>query len=135
MCQPKERLALSAVVVGRETSVFDDICPLFQQQGLQVRWAGTGTGALDLLETGPADLMIIEAHLPDMTAKELIEKVVMINAAVHCAVIGSLSEKRFHDRYEGLGVLMQLPAAPAATDITALLKHFERISPKKVRLL
>ncbi len=119
---------LSALLASREEKNFAAVQQVLAQNKIKTDWAGTGARVLDAIRENPADLLIMEELLPDMTARQLTEQVAMVNPFVYCVVAGSLDKKAFHQLYEGYGVLMQLPSVPKPPDIEAMLDKIRAIA-------
>ena len=80
-----------------------------------------------MISNTKVDLVVADELLENMTGLELIKKLVMGNPMLNCAVVSSLSPEDFHEKSEGLGILMQLPIKPKEKDAEALLKHLNTI--------
>jgi CheY-like chemotaxis protein len=100
---------------------------VLEENGIQTTMAESGQKAVDMIKEKPFHLVIIQDNLPDTNAKQLIEEIVQLNPMMACAVQSTISKKAFHDLYEGLGVLMQLPEKPVSADIKVLLNHINKI--------
>jgi two-component SAPR family response regulator len=118
---------ISTLLISRKKSLFSDVKNVLVESLIKTAWSRTGTKALSMLSKKPVDLLIIEENLFDMTGKKFIKNVVMKNPMTNCVVASPLSPKEFHDTYEGLGVLMQLPVFPEKKDAQKLIKHLKLI--------
>ncbi len=72
-------------------------------------------------------LVIVDEDLRQVSPLEFIRQLLALNAFVNVAVISRLSEERFHEVYEGLGVLARLPPRPGRRDALALLARCRQI--------
>ena len=118
---------ISTLLISRDKSLFSDVKNAFAESLIKTEWTGTGTKALSMLLNKPVDLLIIDESLPDITGRKFVEKVVMKNPMINCVVASPLSHKKFHNTYEGLGVLMQLPVFPEKKDAQKLIGHLKLI--------
>ena len=116
------------LLVSREKSVFKELETAFRENKITYEWTDTGEKALSRLSKENFDLFITDEQLPDMTGRQLIEKVLFKNAMMNCVVLSALPHKDFHQAYEGLGVLMQFPHAPGKKQVQDLLDHLNRIA-------
>lgn len=73
------------------------------------------------------DLLVVDEALDDTTGLALIRAVIERQPMLNCAAISSLSAEDFHEKSEGLGVLMQLPVNPGRKAAEQLLQHFKKI--------
>ena len=100
---------------------------LEEDGGAETSWAQNGARALNLVrETGP-DLVIAEENLEDMTALELIQRLIRINALINTAVVSGLPAEEFHVQSEGLGILAPLPPDPGRAEAKKLLTRLKEV--------
>ena len=59
--------------------------------------------------------------------RDLVEKLLEVNASVNTAVITNLDPESFHDSSEGLGILCGLPAKPSAAEVGLLLEKLQGV--------
>ncbi len=118
---------ISTLMVTKEKSTFAGIIETFVNEDFKIFWCDSGTDALFLLTESSIDLLIVDERLPDMTARQFIEKIVMENPMINCVVASPISEEEFHEKYEGLGLLMQFPVVPGRKEAQKLLEHMEHI--------
>ena len=119
---------IQVLLVSREKSVFKKLETAFSENKITTKWTDSAQKALSMLSKEKFDLFITHEQLPDMTGRDLVEKVVFINAMMNSVVISSLPHKDFHEAYEGLGVLMQFPLEPGKEQVQDLLDHLNRIA-------
>jgi len=105
---------------------------LERKDEVELSWAESGGGALDIVADTPVDLVVTDEFLGDMTGLELAEKMLSVNPMIHCAAVSTLSSKAFHEASEGLGILAQLPAGPGEEQAEEL---FERVVDIKRRVI
>jgi CheY-like chemotaxis protein len=90
--------------------------------------AGECAEALQKVSSHKPGLVIVDEHLRDGTALEFIRQLVNLNAFVNVAVMSGLPEDRFHEAYEGLGVLAQLPPRPGRREAADLLAKYRQVA-------
>lgn len=101
-----------------------------EQQDIQLAWAEDGKAAIaDVMKHSPL-AVIIDDNLLDMPGLDLVRRLLPINALIHTAVISDLSPEAFHEAGEGLGIMAQLPLAPAKPDALEILSRLKRLSPQ-----
>ena len=101
-----------------------------EQQDIQLAWAEDGKTAIaDVMKHSPL-AVIIDDNLLDMPGLDLVRRLLPINASIHMAVISDLSPEAFHEASEGLGLMAQLPLAPAKPDALEILSRLKRLSPQ-----
>jgi DNA-binding NtrC family response regulator len=74
--------------------------------------ARTGAQALTIIREKTPVAILADEQLGDMSGVHLVPKVLQINAMIHVALVSGLSQERFHEETEGLGILMKLPPMP-----------------------
>lgn len=116
-----------ALMAGRDKRVFSEIETILVDNKIIIQWCDSGNAVLSRLLKKENFLVIVDENLPDMPGRTFIEKVVMKNPMTNCVVASSLSSKKFHEVYEGLGVLMQLPAVPGKKHAQKLIEHLKLI--------
>ena len=116
------------LLVSREKTVFKELEEAFSDIQITFDWTDSAQNTLTKLSKEKFDLFITEEQLPDMTGRDLIEKVLFKNAMMDSVVLSALSHKDFHEAYEGLGVLMQFPVVPGKEQARDLLDHINRIA-------
>jgi putative nucleotidyltransferase with HDIG domain len=70
-----EEVGARCLVVDDEPSVRSVLARLLQSRGYQVREATNGREAVAALERAPADLVLTDIHMPEMTGVELLAEV------------------------------------------------------------
>lgn len=117
-----------ALLISTDKKNLTGIETEFAELGFEVIWTDSALNAIKNIEKSHFDLVIVQEQLPDMSAKELIEKILFKNAMINSVVLSSKSKKDFHEVYEGLGVLMQFPVRPVKQNFLELAAHIERIN-------
>lgn len=102
--------------------------PAFAAGAAELRLLSSVQEALACVRDTPPDLLIVDLGLDAAALRGVIVDVLRINALVHTAAVTDMSADAFHDRMEGLGMLMGLPPEPAAADIEGLLTALRRVS-------
>jgi DNA-binding response OmpR family regulator len=88
---------------------------------VQLDQAPSGADTLHAVRTAPPQLVVIDFELPDFKPLDLVKELLMVNAMVATAVVSPLSEQRFHEASEGLGVLARVPEEHCSIDAVELL--------------
>jgi CheY-like chemotaxis protein len=129
LSEPKQ---LDILLAGGEEERFapfvDGLC---QKMDVAVHRRQTGAETLELLAAGWIDLVVLDERVSDMCGLDLAREVAMRHPFVGCALVSSLSADEFHEKSEGLGILMQLPNPPEADDGSALISHYLSITSQQ----
>ena len=100
---------------------------LVESRNIQLAWARTGAAALSDVMRHPPLCVVVDDPLPDMSALEMVRRLLTVNAMVSTAVRSGLAAEDFHEASEGLGVLLQIPPTPGREHAGHLLAGLERI--------
>ena len=122
---------INVVLAARDREVFVTIEKILLEAPVEIEWTDSGKSALALVSekagSKPVDLVITDEILPDMDGRKLVENVITQSPFTNCVAMSSLSHKNFHDAFEGLGALMQLPLKPSVEDGKKLLDLIKKV--------
>ena len=110
-----------------KTSLSDLASALEKDKDVDVSWAKSGSEALKSVSGSAFDLVITDETLADMTGLQLVGKLLSVNPMIHCASVSTLSQKEYHEKSEGLGLMDPLPDRPGGKDAERLLQNLRRI--------
>ncbi len=102
-----------------------------KQPDVSVLEAESGTKALDVISTEQLDLVIADEDLRGMTCFDFVEKLVMVNPMINCALLGTMDDDDFHETTEGMGILMQLSPEVDEKQLGKLLAQVKKIKDFK----
>ncbi len=115
---------IKILLVTSEREPFSEFATVLKKKdGVELFWAESGQIALKMLGNTPADLVVVDENMGDMTGIEFMKNLLAINPMINCAAVSPLSHEDFHEASEGLGVLAQLPVSPGKLDVENLLKR------------
>jgi CheY-like chemotaxis protein len=86
-----------------------------------------GDTALERVRKATVDLVIIDEDLGDMVGAELVRRLLELNAMISTVLVSSTSAEEFHERTEGLGILMPLPPACGKAEANELMACLDRL--------
>ncbi len=115
------------LLVSQKKASLSHLAKVFDGDNIETVWAYSGDMALSMISDKAFDLVITDEKLGDMSGLEFAVKLVSINPMINCAAVSSLSAKEFHEKSEGLGLLMQLPPIPGKEHARDLLQHLKNI--------
>ncbi len=115
------------LIGSRNQAGFTNFVNGFEKEAMRIVRAESCQDILLLLEQEQLDLVIVDEKLSDMGGQSCIKKIVAQWPMVNSAVVSSLSDKAFHQAFEGMGVLMQLPKNPDKEAAIRLIKHVKDI--------
>lgn len=100
---------------------------LAQQGRAVVQRTARGEKALVAARIDRPHLVVLDEQVRDLAGPELVRRLLSLDAAIGVAVISSRQAGEFHEAYEGLGVLAQLPQNPGLAHAHLLLDQVERL--------
>lgn len=115
------------LATSRPEALSGFIAALNAEPAVHLALEPTATAVLAAVRAAAPQLVIVDTNLPDTDPSSLVQRILLLNARVNTAVISSLPENKFHEEFEGLGVLNQLPQEPMAADAQALLVKLRRV--------
>jgi CheY-like chemotaxis protein len=116
------------LLVSSDKEPLSDLASALETDGdVEVSWAKSGLEALKSVSSSDFDLIITDETLADMTGLELAGKLLSINPMIHCASVTSLSQKEYHEKSDGLGLMDPLPDRPGEKDAERLLQDLRQI--------
>lgn len=101
---------------------------LGSQDGASLSRANEPAAALQMVSLDKPELVIVDENMRDGAAKDFIKGLYQVNAFTSVAVLSRLSEEAFHEAYEGLGILAQLPSRPGRQEALDLLATYRRVT-------
>ncbi|MFH0729810.1 MAG: sigma-54 dependent transcriptional regulator [Pseudomonadota bacterium] len=78
---------MKILIVDDEPVQCDLLKGFLEKQGYELACAHTGMAALDLFQTRPFQLVILDHRMPEMTGDELLEKIKAIHPLIHAIMI------------------------------------------------
>ena len=109
------------------TNLSDLASALEKDKDVDVSWTKSGLEAMKNVSGSAFDLVITDETLADMTGLELAGRLLSVNPMIHCASVTTLSQKEYHAKSEGLGLMDPLPDRPGEKDAERLLQDLRRI--------
>jgi two-component system response regulator HydG len=77
----------TVLVVDDESSIVDALAKVLQKEGMDVRTAGSGREALDVLRQRPVKVMVTDLRMPGMTGQDLLRAAKAITPEVEVVVM------------------------------------------------
>lgn len=115
------------LIVSIDNDSLTDFKAGLELDDVQISWVDSCNDVFSRLKEEKFDLIVTDENITDMNGIECIEKLILFNPLLNCAAISSLSPDDFHEKSEGLGILMQLPKKPSTQDGIKLLEHLNTI--------
>ena len=101
---------------------------LHSAAGIDVKIVHSAMAAFDAVQEQTPAAVVIDAHLGDMTGAELVRRLIEINAMIQVALVSPDSSEVFHEKNEGLGIMMQLPPDPGQTEAGRMVEKLRQLA-------
>jgi DNA-binding response OmpR family regulator len=88
----------------------------------------TGHTALERVRNAAVDLVIIDEELEDMAGVDLVRRLLEVDAMINTVLVTTAPPNDFHERTEGLGILMPLPPVCGQAEALQLTQHLNRLA-------
>ena len=122
---------MDILIVTPRAAFWEGMKGVFEKHGAAVRMAAAMPEALASLKEQKASLVLLdlfggESWNADELKKAVIS-ILMQDAMTNTASVCGMGDETFHDAMEGLGMINDLPALPAPTDVDDLLTRLSTI--------
>jgi DNA-binding NarL/FixJ family response regulator len=97
------------------------------QTGSDVEFLADSSTAIDTLRALKPWAVVIEDSQEDVSSLGMVHQILAYDIQIHIAMMSDNPEKEFHDKTEGLGILMQLPKNADAKDAQALAERLNQL--------
>jgi CheY-like chemotaxis protein len=118
-------IILASPQVDQWQAFSDALAAGIQADIVAVRSAGD---AVEAAQTKRPQLVVIDAAIGDLTAEELIRRLLGIDAMINTAVASAEAEEIFHEETEGLGILMKLSPLPTSDEAGRLVECLRQVT-------
>ncbi|MBW1898118.1 MAG: response regulator [Deltaproteobacteria bacterium] len=115
------------IVSSDENSLLDFESALRRYGEMDISRTESGGRALSIASEKAFDLVVTDEYLNDMSGLDFAEKLVSVNPLINCVSVSRLSPKAFHEKSEGLGLLMQLPPNPGSEHAKKLMEQLKNV--------
>ncbi|MCB2186434.1 MAG: hypothetical protein KQJ78_08460 [Deltaproteobacteria bacterium] len=96
----------------------------------RISFAPDGRAALAVVAGEHPALVVVDQKLPDLAQEELVQEIMAVDAGIDVALVSPLPPEEFHDTYEGLGLIGQLPPQPGLSQARELAAYWRQLHPQ-----
>lgn len=120
---PLPEVAASILIVEDEKLLQDSLAMILRSQGFNVQVAGDGVEAIEKLNAGAPDLILLDYFMPRLNGKEFLENIDLTEYPYTRVVVTSnISDQAVVDQMLGLGAHRYvLKASLSPTDLLRLV--------------
>ena len=121
---------MDILIVTSRPEQWAPVLPVMEGRGASVRQAGSLEQGLELVRQNRVAeaVELLDLGLePDALRKAVID-ILMVNAMIHTAAVSPMTAAEFHDKMEGLGMLMSLPVDFSVRDVEKMMTALEGLA-------
>lgn len=89
--------------------------------------AETAEDALRIAREEKPQLAVVDSAISGTDPQKLIMDFMAVNAMMNTALVSAMNEDEFHEKTEGLGIMMRLPENPGPDEAKELLETLKGI--------
>ena len=116
------------IVHPRAGELTDFVAALQREPGLRLSIVDSAEAGLVAARRDSPHQVLLPEDLPVRNAKTYLTELLQVDAMINTAVCSPRSETDFHEFYEGLGVLLQLPELPTAAQAPLLVHRLRDLA-------
>ena len=117
---------MDILIVTSRPEQWAPVLPVMEGRGAAVRQAGSLEQGM-VRQQAPALAMLDLGLEPEELRKAVID-ILMVNAMIHTAAVSPMTAAEFHDKMEGLGMLMSLPVDFTVQDVEKMMTALEGLA-------
>lgn len=115
----------SIIVASPQVGQWGDFTAALENKcQMDVTAACSGAEVIAIAQKKPPVAVVIDQNMGDMAGIDLVLQLLHVNALINVALVSDQSNEVFHEKTEGLGILLKLPPIPdgqAALDFSECL--------------
>lgn len=115
------------LLVGDRLENFTILKEILKDNDHQVVEATSTSTAQNILTELTVDLLIVDEEIKEVKGMEFLKETVMKNPFINSAIVSLLSPEDFHEKSEGLGIIMQLSTTPSHEESCQLVEKVKKI--------
>ena len=100
---------MDILIVTSRPEQWAPVLPVMEGRGAAVRQAGSLEQGMELVRQQAPALAVLDLGLEPEELRKAVIDILMVNAMIHTAAVSTMTAAEFHDKMEGLGMLMSLP--------------------------
>ena len=116
---------MDILIVTSRPEQWAPVLPVMEGRGAAVRQAGSLEQGMELVRQQAPALAVLDLGLEP---EELRIDILMVNAMIHTAAVSPMTAAEFHDKMEGLGMLMSLPVDFTIRDVEKMMTALEGLA-------
>jgi PleD family two-component response regulator len=132
LCQSEEvkekHMPVIVLLSPQAASWLDFVNTLKKELGADIETARSGAEALELAREKNPMAIIVDQGIEDLSGFGLVHQLMTINAMINVAWVSDLPADTFHEKTEGLGILMQLSPHPDLSEACQLAESLRQIT-------
>lgn len=112
---------MDILIVSSRPEQWTAALPVMEGQGAAVRQAASLEQGMELVRRQAPTLAVLDLGLEPEDLRKAVIDILMVNAMTHTAAVSRMTAEEFHDKMEGLGMLMSLPVDFSVQDVEKMM--------------
>ena len=117
---------MDILVVENDASVLSSIVELIQRWGYSAKKSETGQETLNKVREKVFDLVLLDTHLPDMTAQELITGLKELRPEIGIVTMTGANTRELENEIRTLGIIYYMQKPIREEVLKEILGHMSR---------
>lgn len=119
---------IHVLLVSSDPGYFAELSQaLAEYEQIQVVSIDSSEQAMLSVKDKMVEVIVAAEEIKEGSGLTFIRELVKKNPFINCALVSPLYPHEFHESTEGLGIFMQLPPHPGASQAQKLVEHLARI--------
>ena len=119
---------MDILIVTSRPEQWAPVLPVMEGRGAAVRQAGSLEQGMELVRQQAPALAVLDLGLEPEELRKAVIDILMVNAMIHTAAVSPMTAAEFHDKMEGLGMLMSLPVDFTVRDVEKMMTALEGLA-------
>lgn len=119
---------MDILIVSSRPERWSAALPVMESRGASVRQAASLEQGMEQVRRQAPALAVLDLGLEPEGLRKAVIDILMVDAMTHTAAVSEMSAEEFHDKMEGLGMLMSLPVDFSARDVEQMMAALERLA-------
>lgn len=112
---------MDILIVSSRPEQWATALPVMEGRGATVRQAASLEQGMEQVRRQVPTLAVLDLGLEPEGLRKAVIDILMVNAMTHTVAVSQMTAAEFHDKMEGLGMLMSLPVEFSLQDVEKMM--------------
>lgn len=118
---------MDILIVTLRPTLWTVVFSVIKSRGASVRQATSLEQGLELVRQQSPTLVVFDMRLEPEELRKAVIDLLTVNAMPYTVAVSQMTKEEFHDKMEGLGLLMLLPVDFSIHDVEKMITTLERV--------